>query len=60
MSWKHPVLLSLVLSSSAVFAQAPETQELDGNIDWVYSYSEGRIQSRRTNKPMFVVIRCER
>ncbi len=54
-------LLGLVLvSTSTVLAQKPEPQKLDGNIDWVYDYDAGRLLSKTTGKPMFVVFRCER
>ena len=35
-------------------------QDIDGAIDWVYSYAEGRKQAKETGKPLFVVFRCER
>lgn len=49
-----------VLSTATAFAQKPEPQELDGNIDWVYDYDAGKLLSKTSGKPMFVVFRCER
>jgi hypothetical protein len=33
---------------------------VEGKIQWVYDYAEGRKLARETGKPMFVVFRCER
>lgn len=41
-------------------AQKPEPQEIAGKIEWVYDYEEGKLLSQSTDKPMFVVLRCER
>ena len=38
----------------------PESTPADGKIDWVYDYQEGMLLSEETDRPMFVVIRCER
>lgn len=54
------VLGLILLSTSTTFAQKPEPQELDGNIEWVYDYEQGKLLSETTRKPMFVVFRCER
>ena len=35
-------------------------QPVDGRIEWVYDYEEGKRLSSETDKPMFVVFRCER
>lgn len=35
-------------------------QKVDGKIEWIYSYQEGKQQARKTGKPLFVVFRCER
>jgi len=35
-------------------------QRVDGKIDWVYSYAEGRRLAQASQRPMFVVFRCER
>ena len=40
--------------------EKPPTTEVDGNIDWVFDYEQGKQLSRETGKPMFVVFRCER
>lgn len=52
-----------ILALSAVTALAvekPEPQPVDGKIDWVFGYEEGKRLSRETGRPMFVVFRCER
>lgn len=41
-------------------ADAPEPVPVDGKIDWVYQYEEGKRLARETGKPLFVVFRCER
>jgi hypothetical protein len=33
---------------------------VDGSIEWVYSYEDGKRKARDSGKPMFVVFRCER
>ncbi len=38
----------------------PPATEVDGNIDWVFDYEQGKQISQDTGKPMFVVFRCER
>lgn len=40
--------------------QEPKTEEVSGKITWVYDYEQGKLLSRTTQKPMFVVVRCER
>lgn len=35
-------------------------QPVNGRIQWVYDYDEGKAQAALTNKPLFVVFRCER
>ncbi|MFK7821639.1 MAG: hypothetical protein AB8G99_23200 [Planctomycetaceae bacterium] len=56
------VMLSMVLAviASPAMAQKPEPEKVDGKIEWVYDYTEGKLLSEQTNKPMFVVFRCER
>ena len=55
--------LLLVLAASAVTtnaAEKPDPQPISGKIDWVYDYAEGQRISRDSDRPMFVVFRCER
>lgn len=59
MSIRTSGLLLLVAASTAM-GQTPEPTEVDGKVDWVFSYEEGQVLSRSTGKPMFVVFRCER
>jgi len=40
--------------------QKPAAQKLDGLINWVYEYEQGRRLAKQTGRPMFVVFRCER
>lgn len=47
-------------SLGSVAQEKPEPTELDGKIEWVYDYEQGRIQAEKTDRPMFVVFRCER
>jgi hypothetical protein len=56
------IILSLItLCASTVEAhEKPDPQPVDGKIDWVFDYEEGKKLSRETGKPMFVVFRCER
>ena len=52
----------LVTTAAPSLAQTarPSAQKLDGLINWVYDYEQGRRLAKRTGKPMFVVFRCER
>ena len=51
-----------MLATTAVpsMAQTPPVQKLDGLVNWVYDYEQGRKLAGQTGKPMFVVFRCER
>ena len=40
--------------------QKPAAQKIDGLINWVYDYEQGRRLAKQTGRPMFVVFRCER
>ena len=55
-------LFTLLLGSCVPVANAqkPESQKIDGKINWVYDYEEGKLLSESQDKPMFVVLRCER
>lgn len=51
----------LVFGVMAVRAEdIPPPIPVDGKINWVYRYEEGKRLSRTTGKPLFVVFRCER
>jgi hypothetical protein len=50
-----PLLLATLLDAETI-----PPQKVDGKIEWVYSYDEGRRLARQTGKPLFVVFRCER
>lgn len=61
------VALAALLSVAAVansFAadptKKPAATPVDGNVDWVYDYEQGKQLSKQSGKPMFVVFRCER
>lgn len=56
-------LLALLISATMTTIDAqvkPEPQEISGKVKWVYDLEDGRQQSLATDKPMFVVFRCER
>lgn len=57
----HALWLSLIstVGLHAADPQAIPPEPVDGNISWVYSYSEGKELGRKTGKPLFVVFRCE-
>ncbi len=50
----------LAATPAPSMAQKPAVQKLDGLVNWIYDYEQGRQLSTRTGKPMFVVFRCER
>lgn len=50
----------LLAATQPALAQKPAPQKLDGTIEWVYDYEQGKLLSDTTGKPMFVVFRCER
>ncbi len=55
----------LAVTASPALAQSspiqkPAAQKLDGLINWVYDYEQGRRLAKQTGRPMFVVFRCER
>ena len=50
----------LVTTPAPSMAQKPAVQKIDGLVNWVYDYEQGRQLAKRTGKPMFVVFRCER
>ena len=58
------VIVSLFLTCSAIGVagaiEKPDAVEVEGKISWVYDYEEGKRLSKATDKPMFVVFRCER
>lgn len=50
----------LMTCSSVAIAQKPDPVKVSGKINWLYDYEQAKIESLKMNKPMFVVIRCER
>lgn len=52
--------LTIGLSPSALALEKPKIQKLDGKIEWLYDYEEGKRLSKKSGKPIFVVFRCER
>ena len=46
--------------SSGLAAETVAPQPVDGKIQWVYSYAEGKELGRKLDKPLFIVFRCER
>ena len=57
-----PMILPLftLCAATAAAIDKPEPEPVGGKVKWVYDYEEGRRLSRETDKPMFVVFRCER
>ena len=47
-------------TGTALASDRPDPQPVEGRIQWVYDYEEGKALSQQTGKPMFVVFRCER
>lgn len=54
------VALAIACSASAFALEKPKTLKVGGKIEWVYDYEEGKRLSKKTDKPIFVVFRCER
>ena len=50
----------LATTPAPSMAQNPAVEKIDGLVNWVYDYEQGRQLAKRTGKPMFVVFRCER
>ena len=50
----------LATTPAPSMAQKPAVQKIDGLVNWLYDYEQGRQLAKRTGKPMFVVFRCER
>lgn len=64
---RNALLAATMLAATAAPALAqsspipkPAAQKLDGLINWVYDYEQGRRLAKQTGRPMFVVFRCER
>lgn len=59
----RPFGLTFVAALSVLphgFADDVPTKPVDGTIQWLYNYAEGKQRAHDTDKPMFVVFRCER
>ena len=55
------VFMAIVAVSVITHAQEkPASTEVDGKIDWVFDLEQGQQIARQTNRPMFIVFRCER
>ena len=56
------IAIGLFLATQLVDAafESPPRQDIDGKISWIFDYEDGKAESSRTGKPMFVVFRCER
>ncbi|MFT5300448.1 MAG: hypothetical protein ACI814_001225 [Mariniblastus sp.] len=53
--------LTLAAIASISLAQdKPEATEVNGKIKWVFNLEEGQRLSKQSQKPMFIVFRCER
>jgi hypothetical protein len=57
------LLFSLLLSTMPMwcFAQEkPQSTPVDGKIEWVFDLEQARKKARDSDKPVFIVFRCER
>lgn len=54
------VAVLFCMAQTAGAQDAPPATEVEGNIEWVFDYEEGKKLSEETGRPMFVVFRCER
>ena len=54
------VVTGALCCSTVALAEKPEPEPVSGKIKWVFDYQQGKRLSRETDKPMFVVFRCER
>lgn len=54
------VAVALIGSTAARSQHPPKPEPVEGKIDWVYSYDEGRELAAKHDKPLFIVFRCER
>ena len=54
------VALALVWGASGALGERIPPEPVDGTIQWVYSYDDGKALARTSGKPLFVVFRCER
>jgi hypothetical protein len=59
-AWCPGLVAAFLLGGSLEAVEKIPPQPLDGKIRWVYDYDEGQAEARRTGRPMFVVVRCER
>jgi hypothetical protein len=46
--------------AQSISAQEMPAKPVEGKIAWHYRYDAGKQEARKTGKPLFVVIRCER
>lgn len=54
------IAATLLAPALALGADTIEPKPVDGLVRWVYSYEEGKRLARASDRPMFVVFRCER
>ena len=54
------LVVAIAFAAGAFAKEKPAPQKIEGKIEWVYDYEEGKRLSGTTGKPMFVVFRCER
>jgi hypothetical protein len=62
---QRALCLLLLFGTPPPFGRAPGAdaippQRVDGKVEWVYNYGDGRRLARASGKPLFVVFRCER
>lgn len=54
------IAILLTVTAIASGQEKPESTPVDGKIEWVFDYEEGKKLSEETGKPIFLVFRCER
>ena len=54
------IALLLTMTTWVSGQEKPEPTPLDGKIEWVFDYDQGKQLSQETGKPIFLVFRCER
>ena len=57
---KYFFLGALAYCGGAACGEIIPPSPVDGKIEWVYSYAEGKALAEQTGKPIFLVFRCER
>lgn len=54
------IIFSLLVVTTTFAQDKPDPTPVSGKIDWVFDYEQGKQLAAESDKPMFVVFRCER